>query len=76
MIPEGGRMAKLASIYGGKPGRPGDMIRGVPPRPPRPPKPPKIAQPPSPLGVKKPVTPREKGSDDHDGDGEPGHTPG
>ena len=28
-------MAQLSSILGGKPGRPGDMMKGIPPRPPR-----------------------------------------
>jgi hypothetical protein len=35
-------MAKLESIRGGTPGRPGDMIKGTPPQPPVPPRPPKV----------------------------------
>ena len=41
-------MAQLSSILGGKPGRPGDMLRGIPPRPPRPPKAPEPPRPPKP----------------------------
>ncbi len=41
LIQKGVSMAKLATIHGGKPGRPGDMIRGTPPRPPKAPEPPK-----------------------------------
>ena len=67
-------MAKLGSIYGGKPGRPGDMIRGIPPRPPRPPKPPEVTQPPKSLGSKRANTRKEKAADDQDGDGQAGHT--
>jgi hypothetical protein len=35
-------MAKLESIRGGTPGRPGDLIRGIAPQPPVPPRPPKV----------------------------------
>ena len=38
-------MAKLGSILGGRPGRPGDMLAGKPPRPPKPPVPPKPVKP-------------------------------
>lgn len=40
-------MAKLESITGGRPGRPGNMITGKAPRPPRP------AVPPKPVNQKK-----------------------
>ena len=36
------QMARLDSIRGGTPGRPGDLIRGVAPQPPVPPRPPKV----------------------------------
>ncbi len=69
-------MAKLGSIYGGKPGRPGDMMRGIPPRPPRPPKPPEVTQLPKAQGSKKVNSSREKVTDDQDRDGQAGHTQG
>ena len=55
-------MAKLATIHGGKPGRPGDMIAGKPPRPPKAPVPPKPVKPQT-TTVKK-CEPRADGKDE------------
>ena len=69
-------MAKLDSIYGGKQGRPGDMLRGIPPRPPKPPKPPEVAQPVKPVGSKKTNPLRAKTADDQDQNHKAGHIQG
>lgn len=71
-------MAQLSSILGGKPGRPGDMLRGIPPRPPRPPKAPTPPKPPRPVGLgqKKMDDRGDKAGDDQDRDLEAGHTQG
>lgn len=67
-------MAQLRSIYGGKPGRPGDMVHGIPPRLPQPPKPPKMPKPPKPVGQKKTDPRGDKTVDDEDRNQRAGHT--
>ena len=76
-------MAQLSSILGGKPGRPGNMLKGIPPRPPcppkapeppRPPKPPTPPKPPHIVGQKKPASRRDKAGEDQDEDSQPDHT--
>lgn len=59
-------MAQLKSIIGGKPGRPGDPLRGIPPRLPQPPKPPQAQSPPQSVGTKgtKKVKPTVADGDD------------
>lgn len=64
-------MAQLSSILGGKPGRPGDMLRGIPPRLPRPPKPPEPPKPPKmpkPVGQRKSDSRGDKANEDQDRD--------
>ena len=69
-------MTRLKSIYGGKPGRRGDMVHGIPPRLPQPPKPPKAPKPPKPVGQKKTDRRETKTVDDKDGDHQVGHSHG
>ena len=70
-------MAQLSSILGGKPGRPGDMMRGIPPRPPRPPKapePPRPPKPPKPVWQRKSDSRGDKANEDQDRDHQEEHT--
>lgn len=70
-------MAQLSSILGGKPGRPGDMLRGIPPRPPRPPKapePPRPPKPPKPVWQRKSDSRGDKANEHQDRDHQEEHT--
>ena len=72
-------MAQLSSILGGKPGRPGDMLKGIPPRLPRPPKapePPKPPKMPKPVGQKKTDSRGDKANEDQDQDQQGGYDQG
>ena len=66
-------MAQLSSILGGKPGRPGDMLKGIPPRLPRPPKAPEPPKPPRPVGQKKSDSRADETGEDQDRDHQSEH---
>ena len=75
-------MARLSSICGGTPGKPGDKIHGIAPQPPQPPQPPRIPKIPKipkasqPVERKKTDAHSDGPGDDQDRDHPAGHTQG
>ena len=70
-------MARLSSICGGTPGKPGDKIHGIAPQRPQPPQPPQIPKIPKaspPVERKKTDAHDDKTADDYDRDRHVGHT--